>query len=83
MLLDYSYGERVKSFRSGGKKLYSVPREPVPCRVFVVTHGCRASFLYVYHAKNGVKSGTGFGRADLLLPWPRKQGLNPSQSCPP
>ena len=33
--------------------------------VFVITNGCWASFLYGYHAKNGVRFDAGFGRADL------------------
>ena len=60
MLLDYSYGqafERLKGLVARNCTLYDENR----CfAVFVVTNGCRASFLYVYHAKNGV-------RFDLVL----------------
>ena len=79
MLLDGSYG---KAFDLVARNctLYDENRCLV---VFVVTNGCRANFLYVYHVENRVRLDTGFGSADLLLPWPRKQGLNPSESCPP
>ena len=49
----------LKCFRSGGNKLHSVPREQVPCRA--IANGCRASLLYIYHAKNGGRFDAGFG----------------------